>query len=101
MSQALPSADLVAALSPTRGTTSAWPSSWWPWSWRRFWLTGPGKKLNEDVEPASPEELLAAFEEARSEGELDEEEYATGAANASSSRLQLAQPVRTAEASRR
>jgi uncharacterized membrane protein YebE (DUF533 family) len=32
-------------------------------------------EVNEDVQPASPEELLAAFEQARSEGELDEEEY--------------------------
>ncbi len=32
-------------------------------------------EVNEDVEPASPEELLEAFEQARSEGELDDEEY--------------------------
>ena len=32
-------------------------------------------EVNEDVDPASPEELLAAFEQARAEGELDEEEY--------------------------
>ena len=31
---------------------------------------------HEDVEPVSPEELLASFEEARARGELDEEEYA-------------------------
>ena len=33
------------------------------------------REVNEDVEPATPEELLASFEQARSEGELDEEEY--------------------------
>jgi hypothetical protein len=32
-------------------------------------------EVNEDIQPASPEELLATFEQARSEGELDEEEY--------------------------
>jgi hypothetical protein len=32
-------------------------------------------EVNEDVDPASPEEVLAAFEQARAEGELDEEEY--------------------------
>src|SRR5690348_13093893 len=34
------------------------------------------QEAHEDVEPATPEELLASFEEARSRGELDEEEYA-------------------------
>ena len=34
------------------------------------------QEAHEDVKPASPEELLASFEEARSRGELDEEEYA-------------------------
>ena len=33
------------------------------------------REVNEDVDPASPEELLAAFEQARFEGSLDEEEY--------------------------
>lgn len=32
-------------------------------------------EVNEDVAPASPDELLAAFEKARFEGELDEEEF--------------------------
>jgi hypothetical protein len=32
-------------------------------------------EVNEDLEPASPEELLATFDQARAEGELDEEEY--------------------------
>ena len=33
-------------------------------------------EVNEEIEPATPEELLASFERARSEGELDDEEYA-------------------------
>ena len=33
-------------------------------------------EVNEEIEPATPEELLASFEQARSEGELDDEEYA-------------------------
>ena len=32
-------------------------------------------EVNEDVDPATPGELLAAFEKARREGELDEEEF--------------------------
>lgn len=32
-------------------------------------------EVNEEVEPATPEELLASFEQARADGELDEEEY--------------------------
>ena len=32
-------------------------------------------EVHEEIEPATPEELLAAFEQARAEGELDEEEY--------------------------
>ncbi|MGC8638891.1 MAG: hypothetical protein ACP5XB_03310 [Isosphaeraceae bacterium] len=32
-------------------------------------------EVNEDVEPATPDELLAAFEKAHHEGELDEEEF--------------------------
>lgn len=32
-------------------------------------------EVNEDVEPASPEEIMAAFEQARFEGEIDEDEY--------------------------
>lgn len=32
-------------------------------------------EVNEEIEPATPEELLASFERARAEGELDEEEY--------------------------
>jgi hypothetical protein len=32
-------------------------------------------EVNEDVDPATPDELLAAFERARCEGELDEEEF--------------------------
>jgi hypothetical protein len=32
-------------------------------------------EVNEDVDPASPEELMQAFEQARYDGELDEEEY--------------------------
>ena len=39
------------------------------WAYRVYW------EVNEDVEPATAEELLASFEQARSEGELDEEEY--------------------------
>ena len=34
------------------------------------------EEAHEDVEPATPEELLASFEEARLRGELDEEEFA-------------------------
>jgi hypothetical protein len=34
------------------------------------------REINEDVEPATPEELLASFEQARADGELDEDEYA-------------------------
>ncbi|HMF37932.1 MAG TPA: hypothetical protein VKF17_14900, partial [Isosphaeraceae bacterium] len=33
-------------------------------------------EVNEEIEPATPEELLACFEQARSEGELDDDEYA-------------------------
>ena len=33
-------------------------------------------EINEEVEPATPEELLASFEQARSAGELDDDEYA-------------------------
>jgi hypothetical protein len=33
-------------------------------------------EVNEEIEPATPEELLASFEQARSEGELDDDEYA-------------------------
>lgn len=32
-------------------------------------------EVNEEIEPATPEELLASFDQARSDGELDEEEY--------------------------
>ena len=38
-------------------------------------------EVNEDIDPASPEELLAAFEDARFEGELDEEEYQAATAS--------------------
>jgi uncharacterized membrane protein len=34
------------------------------------------QETHEDVEPVTSEELLASFEEARSKGELNEEEYA-------------------------
>jgi hypothetical protein len=34
------------------------------------------REVNEDIEPASTDELLQSFAQARSEGELDEEEYA-------------------------
>jgi hypothetical protein len=34
------------------------------------------REVNEEIEPATPEELLASFEQARSEGELDDDEYA-------------------------
>ena len=34
------------------------------------------QEAHEDVEPATSEELLASFEEARARGELDQEEYA-------------------------
>ena len=33
-------------------------------------------EANEEIEPATPEELLASFEQARAEGVLDDEEYA-------------------------
>ena len=33
-------------------------------------------EVNEEIEPATPEELLASFEQARAEGELDDDEYA-------------------------
>ncbi len=33
-------------------------------------------EVNEEIEPATPEELLASFEQARSEGALDDDEYA-------------------------
>jgi hypothetical protein len=33
-------------------------------------------EVNDEIEPATPEELLASFEQARSEGELDDDEYA-------------------------
>ncbi len=33
-------------------------------------------EVNVEIEPATPEELLASFEQARSEGELDDDEYA-------------------------
>jgi hypothetical protein len=33
------------------------------------------QEAHEDVEPATPEELLAAFDEARASGELEQEEY--------------------------
>ncbi len=33
-------------------------------------------EAHEEIEPASAEELLATFEQARAAGELDEEEYA-------------------------
>ncbi|MGO8898637.1 MAG: hypothetical protein ACLQU5_09845 [Isosphaeraceae bacterium] len=33
-------------------------------------------EVNEEIEPATSEELLASFEQARSEGKLDDEEYA-------------------------
>lgn len=32
-------------------------------------------EAHEDIEPVSPEDLLASFEEARAAGELDDEEY--------------------------
>jgi hypothetical protein len=34
------------------------------------------REINEEIEPATPEELLASFEQARSAGELDDDEYA-------------------------
>jgi len=34
------------------------------------------REVNEDVEPATTEELLASFKQARYAGDLDEEEYA-------------------------
>jgi uncharacterized membrane protein len=34
------------------------------------------REVNEDVEPATMEELLASFEQARYAGDLDDEEYA-------------------------
>lgn len=34
------------------------------------------EEAHEDLDPASPEELLDAFEQARAEGELDETEFA-------------------------
>ena len=34
------------------------------------------QEMHEEIDPATPEELLASFEQARAEGELDEEEYA-------------------------
>ncbi len=33
-------------------------------------------EVNVEIEPATSEELLASFEQARSEGKLDDEEYA-------------------------
>lgn len=33
-------------------------------------------EVNEEIEPATPEELLASFEQARSAGDLDDDEYA-------------------------
>ena len=33
------------------------------------------REVNEEIEPATPEELLASFAQARAEGELDDEEY--------------------------
>jgi hypothetical protein len=32
-------------------------------------------EVNEEIEPATPAELLATFEQARADGELDDEEY--------------------------
>ncbi len=32
-------------------------------------------EVNEEIAPATPDELIAAFDQARAEGELDEEEY--------------------------
>jgi hypothetical protein len=34
------------------------------------------REINEEAEPATPEELLASFDQARADGELDEDEYA-------------------------
>ena len=34
------------------------------------------EEANEDLDPATPDELLDAFEQARAEGELDENEFA-------------------------
>ncbi len=39
------------------------------------WIYREYREVHDDAAPASPEELLAAFDEARSRGELDEEEY--------------------------
>jgi uncharacterized membrane protein len=38
---------------------------------RRSW-----EEATEDLEPATPDELLDAFKQARAEGEIDDEEYA-------------------------
>jgi len=41
-----------------------------------FWAYRAWSDVHEQEEPASPDELMEAFEEARAAGELDEQEYA-------------------------
>jgi uncharacterized membrane protein len=41
-----------------------------------YWAYQVWHEVNEEEEPATTEELLASFEQARAAGELDDEEYA-------------------------
>jgi hypothetical protein len=41
-----------------------------------YWAYQVWHEVNEDEPPATAEELLASFEQARAAGELDDEEYA-------------------------
>jgi uncharacterized membrane protein len=41
-----------------------------------IWAYRVWSEVNEEEDPATPDELMEAFEEARAAGELDDEEYA-------------------------
>jgi uncharacterized membrane protein len=41
-----------------------------------YWAYQMWKEVNEEVDPATTDELMASFDQARAAGELDDEEYA-------------------------
>ena len=41
-----------------------------------YWAYRVWTEVNEEVDPATADELMASFDEARAAGELDDEEYA-------------------------
>jgi hypothetical protein len=67
--------ELLAAISPATWYNAGLVVLLFVMAFACYWAYQVWSEVNEEEEPASTEELLASFEQARAQGDLDEAEY--------------------------